>query len=137
MNAKWPRSRTQVAWSAAVVCMTLLISAALLLAAMSPPSAGLGYLVVAVAACVFAGMLKQRARVGITSFMVALVLIAAAFIPSMIPYAVCRYDHICRAPGDLERSMSLATIIGVPVALAILALMVLSLSARETQQASA
>ena len=117
--------------------MTLLLGTALLLAAMSAPSAGFGYLILAVAACVHASLLKQRARIGITSALVALVLIAAAFIPSMLPYAVCQYDHICRAPGDLERAMSLATIIGVPVALVVLILMVLSVLAREMQQASA
>ena len=137
MKANSPRSRMQIAWPAAIVCMTLLIGAALLLAAMSAPSAGLGYLVLALAACVHAGLLKQRARIGISSALVALGLIAAAFIPSMMPYAVCRYDHICRAPGDLERAMSLTAIIGVPVALVILTLMVLSLLAREKQQASA
>ena len=117
--------------------MTLLIGAALLLAAMSSPSAGLGYLAVALAACVFSGVVKRRARLGIIPALVAPVLIAAAFIPSMIPYAICRYDHICRGPGDLERAMSLATIIGVPVAVVILSLIVLSLLSRKTQQASA
>ena len=94
-------------------------------------------MVVAAAACVFAGVLKQRARLGVMPALVAPVLIAAAFIPTMIPYAFCRYDHICRPPGGLERSMSTATIIGVPIAVTILALMVLTLLARKRQEASA
>jgi hypothetical protein len=99
-------------WRAAQSVLVVLIALALLVAAMTPPVIGLGYLLISGTACVATWRLRTGATIVIPAIG-AILLLGLAFTPPLINLALCDVPHICRTASSIDAAQGLSWIFGL------------------------